>query len=399
MLPPRPAPHTSSRFETGCSCASRHTATARRPSKPWGCRTSRVTGAGGQHFGVPRVQQRGGGSEIPRREGNPDETHTSACARSAPACLIVALTAAPAGAQQPESTPGGPWAQPNQNESLSAIRDYGELVSTLERLVVAQPRRGRARRYSPFRAKGSGRAIPIVTIGSGDRGHRDHRQPARRRVHREQLGGRARPRADEQRRRGASEIREAVTVTVMPRVNIDGFDATPIGEPWRAERRPVLHGRPVSGVLRRAAAAMTSTATTPTWSATRSTTRTPGRSASARATTRCPRRWRSGTRTTPRAAPAGVDVVMDLHHQGIEDRRRGPDGHRLDAVAERDRDRRPARHPPAVRSGRLPLQAGRVHARCRPSSGTGTRTSRATAARRRRGSRGTPTACSAPRRC
>ena len=42
---------------------------------------------------------------------------------------------------------------------------------------------------------------------------------------------------------GAKEIREAVTVTVMPRVNVDGFDATPIGEPWR-KTLPVLHGRP-----------------------------------------------------------------------------------------------------------------------------------------------------------
>ena len=32
---------------------------------------------------------------------------------------------------------------------------------------------------------------------------------------------------------GAKEIRDAVTLTIMPRVNIDGFDATPIGEPWR----------------------------------------------------------------------------------------------------------------------------------------------------------------------
>src|SRR5919197_1495364 len=81
------------------------------------------------------------------------------------ALAVAALTAAPAGAQQPGSTPGGPWEQPNQNESLSAIRDYDELVATVEQLIARNP--GTAKlTYSPFHAKGSGRAIPVVTIGS-----------------------------------------------------------------------------------------------------------------------------------------------------------------------------------------------------------------------------------------
>jgi predicted deacylase len=145
--------------------------------------------------------------------------------------LISALTAAPASAQQPQSTPGGPWAQPNQTESLSAIRDYGELVSTLERLVARS--NGAARlMYSPFRAKGSGREIPIVTVGNGGRGivivanqHGDEFTVSNSAVElvRALTSGAA----------GAKEIRDAVTLTVVPRVNIDGFDATPIGEPWR----------------------------------------------------------------------------------------------------------------------------------------------------------------------
>jgi predicted deacylase len=151
-------------------------------------------------------------------------------------CVVAALTAAPANAQQPESTPGGPWAQPNQNESLSAIRDYDELVSTLEQLVGRS--HGTAElTYSPFHAKGSGRAIPIVTIGSGDRGivivanqHGNEYTVSNAAV--ELI------RALTSNANGATEIREAVTVTVMPRVNIDGFDATPTGEPWRQNVDP-----------------------------------------------------------------------------------------------------------------------------------------------------------------
>jgi predicted deacylase len=151
-------------------------------------------------------------------------------------CLIAAMTAAPANAQQPAATPGGPWVQPNQIQSLSAIRDYDELVSTLERLV-ARSHGAAALTYSPFRAKGSGRAIPIVTIGSGNRGivvianqHGDEFTVSNSALElvRALTSGAA----------GAQEIRDAVTVTVIPRVNIDGFDATPTGEPWRQNVDP-----------------------------------------------------------------------------------------------------------------------------------------------------------------
>src|SRR5215218_1628690 len=148
------------------------------------------------------------------------------------ACLIAALTGTPASAQQP----GGPWVQPNQTESLSAIRDYDELVSTLEQLVASS--NGSAElTYSPFHAKGSGRAIPIVTIGSGDRGivivanqHGDEYTVSNSAV---EL-----VRALASEAAGAKQIRDAVTVTVIPRVNVDGFDATPIGEPWRQNVDP-----------------------------------------------------------------------------------------------------------------------------------------------------------------
>jgi len=75
--------------------------------------------------------------------------------------------ATPAGAQT--TTPNGPWSQPNQNESLSSIRGYDELVKTMQQYVK---RSNGAARFSwgAYAAKGSGRRIPIATIGSGDRG-------------------------------------------------------------------------------------------------------------------------------------------------------------------------------------------------------------------------------------
>ena len=81
------------------------------------------------------------------------------------ACAIAALLAAvPASAEPPQSTPGGPWSQPNQNESLSAIRDYDELVATLERMVASS--HGTAQLSYPTFAANSGRKAPIVTIGA-----------------------------------------------------------------------------------------------------------------------------------------------------------------------------------------------------------------------------------------
>jgi predicted deacylase len=156
---------------------------------------------------------------------------TRACAALAAACCIIGAGAGTAVADPPETTPGGPWSQPNQNESLSSIRDYPQLVKTLEQAVASSD--GAARlTYSPFRAKGSGRAIPIVTIGSGDRGimiianqHGNEYVVSNAAVEI--------VRALTSSAAGAQAIRDELTVTVVPRVNIDGFDATPTGEPWR----------------------------------------------------------------------------------------------------------------------------------------------------------------------
>ncbi|MCK7503736.1 MAG: hypothetical protein MZV70_06200 [Desulfobacterales bacterium] len=63
----------------------------------------------------------------------------------------------------------------------------------------------------------------------------------------------------------AKFIRDELTVIVMPRVNIDGFDATPTGEPWRYNVDPERlhrphHVRPSMGAARDT----TSTGTIPT---------------------------------------------------------------------------------------------------------------------------------------
>ncbi len=48
----------------------------------------------------------------------------------------------------------------------------------------------------------------------------------------------------------ARSVRDELTVTIMPRVNIDGFDANPSGSPWRVNVDPnVCPDRPLSGVL------------------------------------------------------------------------------------------------------------------------------------------------------
>ena len=156
---------------------------------------------------------------------------TRACAALAAACCIIGAWAPAAVADPPETTPGGPWSQPNQNESLASIRDYPQLVKTLERAVASS--QGAARlTYSPFRAKGSGRRIPIVTIGSGDRGmviianqHGNEYVVSNAAVEI--------VRALTSNAAGAKAIRDELTLTVMPRVNVDGFDATPTGSPWR----------------------------------------------------------------------------------------------------------------------------------------------------------------------
>jgi hypothetical protein len=154
----------------------------------------------------------------------------SRAAAAVAVALSTAAVAAPqAGAQT--TVPNGPWEQPKQNESLSAIRDYDELVKTTQQYV--QRSNGAARfSWGAYAAKGSGRRVPIVTIGSGERGmvviaYQHGNEYAVSNSALEII------RALTSNATGAKAIRDELTVTVIPRVNVDGFDATPTGSPWR----------------------------------------------------------------------------------------------------------------------------------------------------------------------
>jgi predicted deacylase len=151
------------------------------------------------------------------------------------ALLAAALQVAPA-AGEPQSKPNGPWEIPNQEETLRAIRDYDQLIATLESIVHSRPASAELT-YSPFRANGSGRAIPIVTIGHGDRGmmiianqHGNEYVVSNSAVEiiRALTGTSS----------WARSVRHELTITVMPRVDIDGFDANPSGSPWRVNVDP-----------------------------------------------------------------------------------------------------------------------------------------------------------------
>jgi predicted deacylase len=144
--------------------------------------------------------------------------------------LATILQVAPAAAA-PQSWPNGPWETPQQEDSLSAIRDYPQLVATLENIVKAS-KGASTLAYAPFPAKGSGRLVPYVTIGNGPRKlmvvaqhHGDEAISSNGMI--------SLIRALSSNAKEARFIRDELTVIVMPRVNIDGFDATPTGDPWR----------------------------------------------------------------------------------------------------------------------------------------------------------------------
>ena len=156
--------------------------------------------------------------------------------RAAAALAAVIVAGALAGPAAAQTTPGGPWSQPNQNESLSSIRDYGELVKTMQQYV--QRSDGAARfSWGAYAAKGSERRIPIVSVGSGDR---------KMVIIANQHGNEFTVsnsaleiiRALTSNAQGAKAIRDELTLTIIPRVNVDGFDATTTGSPWRQNVDP-----------------------------------------------------------------------------------------------------------------------------------------------------------------
>jgi len=163
-------------------------------------------------------------------------------------CLILLFSTATAMAE-PQSIPNGPWISPEQNVSLEGLHSYDQLVKALNQIEKAS--KGAVEVYpAPYQANFTGRDIPVVKIGDGPRAMMIIAQQhgnefvvsdaALKLV--QDLSSNS---------KAAKEIREQITVIVMPRVNVDGFDSTLDGSPWRYNVDPtVLPGTPfaVTGV-------------------------------------------------------------------------------------------------------------------------------------------------------
>ena len=113
-------------------------------------------------------------------------------------------------------------------KDVRSILTYDEMMTRLQRIVT----RGQDARLSeaPYRAKATGRAIPVITVGHGPRTifitamqHGDEYR----------VSDAAVAVATKLSRTRNAWMRSALTVVIMPRVNVDGFDHTLPGEPWR----------------------------------------------------------------------------------------------------------------------------------------------------------------------
>ena len=165
-------------------------------------------------------------------------------ARSRAVAFAAALTLVSVGltataTADPQTTPNGPWSGDN-GSSLSGIHSYEQLWSTLEQIehrasgsfdLSAAPLQSNTRRE-----------IPVVTIGDGptpvmyvanQHGNEFVVSEAMINLIR-QISGNS---------EAAQELREELTVTVVPRVNVDGFDADVTDTegnttPWRQNYDP-----------------------------------------------------------------------------------------------------------------------------------------------------------------
>lgn len=157
---------------------------------------------------------------------------------AAAAVALLAGLASPAVADPP-TEPNGPW--PGENDSnLAGLRSYEQLWSTLENI---ENRAQGAFDLSPAPlASNTGREIPVVTIGDG---------PTPIMIVAQQHGNEYVVsegmieiiRSISGNSQAAKEIRDAVTATIVPRVNVDGFDADITDEdgdapPWRQNYDP-----------------------------------------------------------------------------------------------------------------------------------------------------------------
>lgn len=156
------------------------------------------------------------------------------------AALALAMAVPTAAVADPQSTPNGPWLTDEQEVNLSALLSYEQLWDTLER--IEQSRKGAMTLSAAPRQSNLGRDIPVASIGDGERGimviasqHGNEYVVSNAAIELiRDLSGNSKQDRD---------IREALTVTVVPRVNVDGFDG-PVTDafgrttPWRQNYDP-----------------------------------------------------------------------------------------------------------------------------------------------------------------
>ncbi|MEO7270049.1 MAG: M14 family zinc carboxypeptidase [Knoellia sp.] len=131
---------------------------------------------------------------------------------------LAAVPAASSMADPPPTTPGGPWGE----SQLNGVHSYEELWSTLRQ--VDSSAKGSFDLAPAPKQSNTGRDIPVVTIGDGptdvmfianQHGNEFVVSEGMLSIIRNLANG----------SRSSAAIREALTVTIVPRVNVDGFDA------------------------------------------------------------------------------------------------------------------------------------------------------------------------------
>ncbi len=154
--------------------------------------------------------------------------------------LLLAFCGGLVSAADPTTTPNGPWVTDTQNVSLEGISSYDQIVKTIKQ--IEQSSQGAVQVITPaYKAKASQRVLPAVKIGNGQKKmmiitqqHGDEYVTTEGALNLIQaLGANSKE---------AKAIREAMTLIVMPRVNVDGYDHTTTGNPWRYDVDPNASG-------------------------------------------------------------------------------------------------------------------------------------------------------------
>lgn len=141
---------------------------------------------------------------------------TRALALASASAMLIAVPAT----ADPQSTPNGPWVQPEQERQMAGLHDYEELVDALHRIEHS------SQGLVDLEVVGQSveeRDLYLASVGSGDREVMYITQQHGNEVHGTEaaldllrfLSGNSQQ---------AREIREGVTLRIMPRVNPDGAE-------------------------------------------------------------------------------------------------------------------------------------------------------------------------------